>query len=714
MTANTLLPAFLERLEADTHVNPWARLHADPDRYIWPSILHGIDQPLPNEIERESDGFPRPSWDASRPPAALALPAESWWEVADRRRHANDLRDRLATGKVADVNAAITDNLDLETLTVDCIDALDTPSDVAAAWHALSALRIVDPTCGSGAFLFSALGLLHTLYGAVLEAAERHVTTRPTDDLVAISKKAAEHPSRDYYLLKHATLNNLYGVDIMPEAVEIARLRLFLKLIAQIDQRADIEPLPDLDFNIRPGNTLVGAVTRQSIEQRVDVFNHGDIDAVMDTAAESASTYRAFADAQETGTEAEVREAKNAHQGASATIRQTLDTWWHEADGAKASLAAYLDSHRPFHWFIEFPEVFLEHGGFDIVIGNPPYVATTKISYEYSGFATDECSDIYAPCLERAAQITRPDGRLSMIVPMNLSWSRGFTAARQMIGSRFGAVWASTYDQMPSRLFEGVGTRNTIVVAGPGDHGMHTTSFNKWVAEFRPHLLPTQRYIAHETAPEPWPKVGHHNLVDLATRSRGGMSLLASRGATSHRLGHKKSANYWISIFVEDPPCLDANRQPMPQREVGDLYFDNEDDQLLALAVGGSRVMFLWWVFVGDAFHVLGRDLRDFPLNPQRLEPQHRQSLIDVGRRLRDRLAEPGEHLLWTPYKNAWYGNFDLTRCRDILADADNVLLEHFGLGDAREEFEVEYHNYMKSGGERPGTVRGGLPERDR
>ena len=77
-------------------------------------------------------------------------------------------------------------------------------------------------------------------------------------------------------------------------------------------------------------------------------------------------------------------------------------------------------------------------------------------------------------------------------------------------------------------------------------------------------------------------------------------------------------------------------------------------------------------------------------------------------------MAEPGDHLLWTPYKNAWYGNFDLTRCRDILAVADDVLLEHFGLEHAREEFEVEYHNYMKSGGERPGTVRGGAPDRDR
>jgi hypothetical protein len=299
MTANTLIPVFLERLETNTEVNPWARLQVDPDRYIWPSILHGVDQPLPPDINEEAGGFPRPSWNASKPPATLALPAESWWETVDRRQHAQDLRSRLMAGQIADVNAAITGNLDLETLAIDCIDSLDSPADVAAAWKTLSYLRIVDPTCGSGAFLFAALGFLHALYAAVLDAADKHVKTRPTEELVAITKEARAHPSRDYFLLKHATLNNLYGVDIMPEAVEIARLRLFLKLIAQIDHRADIEPLPDLDFNIRPGNILVGAVDRRSIEGRIDVLNHTAIDSVMDTAAESASTYRVFTDAQQ-------------------------------------------------------------------------------------------------------------------------------------------------------------------------------------------------------------------------------------------------------------------------------------------------------------------------------------------------------------------------------------------------------------------------------
>ena len=75
--------------------------------------------------------------------------------------------------------------------------------------------------------------------------------------------RVAAHPNRRYFVYKSIILNNLFGVDIMEEAVEICKLRLFLKLAAQVDPDSShdnlgIEPLPDIDFNIRAGNTLVG------------------------------------------------------------------------------------------------------------------------------------------------------------------------------------------------------------------------------------------------------------------------------------------------------------------------------------------------------------------------------------------------------------------------------------------------------------------------
>jgi hypothetical protein len=93
----------------------------------------------------------------------------------------------------------------------------------------------------------------------------------------------AAHPNRRYFVLKSIILNNLFGVDIMEEAVEICKLRLFLKLAAQVEPDASpdnlgIEPLPDIDFNIRAGNTLVGYATADEVKRCMKEFGGGQMD----------------------------------------------------------------------------------------------------------------------------------------------------------------------------------------------------------------------------------------------------------------------------------------------------------------------------------------------------------------------------------------------------------------------------------------------------
>ena len=713
MTSNTLIPLFLSRLEAKAGVNPWRLVSADPERYIRSSVKHGIDESLPPSIAGAEDSWPRPSWDQTEVSELYGLPGESWWEVDDRRRHVRNLISGASAGRLSSVADAITNNLDLEVLAVDLIDGLDNPDDVASAWELLSEIRVLDPTCGSGAFLFSALSVLHRLYAAVLEAAETHVKTSRKPQLKNLVEAANSHPDRDYFILKHAALRNIYGVDLMPEAVEIARLRLFLKLIAQIQRRADIEPLPDLEFNIRSGNILVGALAPDDIRARVDLFNHEAVGETLRSAEAVSEAYREFSSAQDGGSHEAIQSAKKRLTQLADAARGQLDTWWFEAEKKDASIADYRARVSPFHWLVEFPET-IAGGGFDLVIGNPPYVAKNKVNYAYSGFVTGDCPDIYAPCVERAATVTSSDGRLAMILPLNLAWGGDYAPVRQVLTSRFPSLWSSTFDQIPARLFEGAKTRNAIVIGGPDPMGLATSSMRKWVAEYRPHLLDTQRYVVHPEVTDPWPKVGQAALVGFATTKSRGMAPLLVKRKTPHRVGYRKTAGYWLAVFTQDPPALDGKRQPMSQTEIGSAFFASENDAYLGLAVAASRTMFIWWVFNGDIFHVLGSQFGDFPLDADGLSNSDRSALTRVGRRLESRLATAGDHLLWTPYARAWYGNFDLNQCRDITTEADEIILRNLGLDGAREALEIEYRNYMKNAGERPGTVRGSLPDRDR
>ena len=102
--------------------------------------------------------------------------------------------------------------------------------------------------------------------------------------------------TENYFILKSIIVNNLYGVDIMEEAVEICKLRLFLKLAAQLETGQEIEPLPDIDFNIRAGNTLVGYASRDEVRRCMTQFGDGQMRLGVDDELQSYSRFEEAAE----------------------------------------------------------------------------------------------------------------------------------------------------------------------------------------------------------------------------------------------------------------------------------------------------------------------------------------------------------------------------------------------------------------------------------
>ncbi len=121
----------------------------------------------------------------------------------------------------------------------------------------LPALRLLDPACGSGAFLVAAMKVLINIYSAILGKVELEYLG--DSDLKRWHDEVhGDHRAPAYYIKKRIITENLFGVDIMEEATEIARLRLFLALVASAQTEDQLEPLPNIDFNILAGNSLIG------------------------------------------------------------------------------------------------------------------------------------------------------------------------------------------------------------------------------------------------------------------------------------------------------------------------------------------------------------------------------------------------------------------------------------------------------------------------
>ena len=459
----------------------WGLLRSDPDRYIYAAVRQGvIDEkgqviPLPKEIAAgiddvtRRDGWNRP---ASEP---FGLPTETWREHVARRQRCLELRSKLAAGEVVAINDLITLNLDIWQFARDTIVNCEGPELLRAFWQAIAGrtapkgnekfepgITVLDPTCGSGAFLFAALRILETLYADCLErmtmflddAAGSKAHPEKYADFRQTLEQIGKHPNERYFILKSIIINNLFGVDIMEEAVEICKLRLFLKLVAQVERVDQIEPLPDIDFNIRSGNTLVGYVSIDEIRKARSTERRGNVtqkrlldntdDAEISRLEEDAlAVERCFSQfrAQQTTYGGRVTPKDKAELNKRlGTLSSELDSSLAQQYGvdtkARSKVALWKTTHQPFHWFIEFYGI-MQHGGFDIIIGNPPYIEYSKVRSHYTvrDYSTESCGNLYAFVWERCFNLRKRHGRCGMIQPVAAVCTEGYSPLQKLLGS---------------------------------------------------------------------------------------------------------------------------------------------------------------------------------------------------------------------------------------------------------------------------------------
>jgi hypothetical protein len=154
----------------------------------------------------------------------------------------------LRPGSVDDL---VTQNVDLADFAAGAFARCDEPRALRAAWDALQEITVLDPTCGCGEFLVAALRVLETLYTACLE----RLRALPGGDPPAVLTGTQHHPTPRSLVRAAILRQNLYGLDVMPEAVEITRMRLLL-MLAAVARPGRRPPWPDLGDRLRVGDVL--------------------------------------------------------------------------------------------------------------------------------------------------------------------------------------------------------------------------------------------------------------------------------------------------------------------------------------------------------------------------------------------------------------------------------------------------------------------------
>ncbi|GAA0676181.1 hypothetical protein GCM10009020_24990 [Natronoarchaeum mannanilyticum] len=269
------------------------------------------------------------------------------------------LRDRFAKILVEERDWPEPEVEQYETL-YELIDGLPGSSDLITRLLAeTDDFYVIDPGMGSGHFLTSAVEEIVNVRQALWDRKE----TRPPR----------------HRMKKTTVQNNIYGVDIMGPAVEIGKLRLWLSIVAELREE-DVEELdteelalPNITFNVRQGNSLIGYVAfPEETEDGLATFERWNENSVRSRyedvieEIELHEKYNAFPE-----------KAEKHRQNAQELLReyrseldeQILDDFRDVVDDVTED---DLEEYTPFHWMLEFAEVYAD-GGFDAIIGNPPW-----------------------------------------------------------------------------------------------------------------------------------------------------------------------------------------------------------------------------------------------------------------------------------------------------------------------------------------------------
>jgi type I restriction-modification system DNA methylase subunit len=568
-------------------------------------------------------------------------------------------------------------------------------------------LSVLDPAMGSGHFLVNVANLISNFI---------------TDFLNELGFEGKTITATAYWR-RWVVENCIYGVDLNPLAVELAKLSLWILSMAK-DQ-----PLSFTNHHLKCGNSLVGARLEEignypfsTSEKELLQLNMFEKDANFRTAVEDAIAKSRLIASRASITLDDVEEKKSwlveiekdlEGYKAISHVHTALyfDSSINEEDYLKLvgnrnfSLAAEIStSNRYFHWELEFPEVFFQDKGFSCIVCNPPYDTFRENSY----FAHNEAAgtgNLFSHFIIKAIYLNNDGGNLGFVIPLSLACGESYESIRRLIYKEYDDLYASHYSIRPAKLFPGVDQRITIFYtthkASKGKCRVHSSRFWRW-------NLGEEQKVVHN------PGLGlvGYQQTGLIPKVAGDMGAAIYKKVLSAPITlqslmdggeyvayYHAIARYWIKTYDFIPYfSRDGESRPSQSSTLGTLGFTTEFNKYLFLLLTNSSLFYYWWIARGDEFHVLTSDFHEFGIVNYELFSRKSKDVFQLVNRLMQDYKKNSKRSTGNAGgKKYSYDVFFPRKSLSIIADIDNLIADIYGFDNDSATFLKTYDQKFRT-----------------
>ena len=582
---------------------------------------------------------------------------------------------------------------------------------------ALRNVKICDPAIGSGAFPMGLLNELWRCREALMDAsdtsercdfsntvqAKRSAVTSTESPLRA----GGTRPQSRVDLKKEIIENNIYGVDIERGAIDIARLRFWLSIVVDAEEP---EPLPNFDYKFMQGNSLIESYKGIDLSRISNRLRGGQSKSTqlllgLDSDFSKKNLQRLMRDYFSV---TDHKQKASMRQAINDEVKRLITDFigGSAADLDKLDPSANQDF---FLWHTWFKDIF-DNGGFDIVIGNPPYGA--KLSQEHKSLFKNLYNsaktikgkqkgslDTYVLFLELGYNMMASHGQLAFIVPMPITSNDSVSGIHNIILSNCEPISISSYAVRPKPVFKNAVVNSSII--------MFTKSMQRCKT-----LLTTQMYRRGENFNLQY-LVDHLEFINSRQFVRTGRIAKISKPIESQILS---------KLFKATPigDLLANNGLPVFYRTVGGRYFKvvtnyttysnkessfnvkSEWRDVVACALSSSLAFWFYQVYSNNLSWST-YDIFDFTIpvkeitskQKTQIEELYKRYVADIEKNVNTRNVS-----VESKYTMDVFKEYKIVRSKAIIDEIDDYIGPLYGLTQEEIDFIKNYELEFRMAGE--------------